>query len=152
MARNIASRGWLGAVVTVVVLGGIAAIAIWTSLSGSTNPDYQAQGSQPGGENYFVNLWLDPYPPATGDVEISTRLSTTIGSPIEVSRLDIAVQPPDGESPVELSTEQRPDGSNGSELYVANTTFDQPGIWRVIVDYTYGGSPAAQEFQIEVAE
>lgn len=150
MARNIGSRGWLGVIVTVVVLGGIAAIAIWMSLSRSTNPDYQVQAQGPGIDEYYVNLWLDPHPPTTGDVEISTQLSTTIGSPVELDRLDIAVQPPDEDSPVELDTGQTPDGPNGGELYVANTTFDQPGVWLVVVDYSFGGPAINNEFEIEV--
>lgn len=152
MARNIGSRGWLGVVVTVVVLGGIAAIAIWMSLSGSTNPDYQASNDRPAIGEYYVNLWLDPNPPTTGDVEIRTQLTTSIGSPIELNGLDIAVQAPDSDSPTQLDTEQQVDEQNDGEIYVANATFDQPGTWLVVVNYNFGGPEISDEFDIEVTE
>lgn len=152
MAQKMSNRGWLGLGFTVIVLGGLVVVAIWTSLNQSTNPDYQNQNDRSGIGEYYVNLWIDPQPPVTGEVEISTQLSTSIGSPIELESLDLQVQEPDNGSTEDLETEQTPDGPNDGPLYVANTTFDQPGTWRVLVSYSFGGPEVTDEFDIEVAE
>jgi hypothetical protein len=153
MANRMGTRGWLGIGVTVVVLGGIAGIAIWTSLGQSTNPDYQIRHDRPGtiGE-YFVNLWVDPQPPTTGEVEISTQLSTIIGTPIQLSDLNIDVVPPDDGEAQELETRHTYDGPNNGDLYIAEAEFDRPGTWRVVLRYAFGGSVISDEFDIEVAE
>lgn len=150
MARNIASRGWLGVIVTVVVLGGIAVVAVWTSLSGSTNPDYQVSNENPGMGEYFVNLWVDPNPPSTGEVEFRSRLTSSIGSTRDVERLEFALVPPGGEEPVALDTGQEVE--DDSPIYVANATLDQPGTWRVQVTYSFGGPDMTDEFEVDVTE
>jgi hypothetical protein len=152
MANNMGTRGWLGIGVTVVVLGGIAAIAIWMSLGQSTNPDYQTRNDRPGIGEYFVNLWVEPQPPTTGEVEISTQLSTIIGTPIDLSSLEIDVVPPDDAEPRTLDVRHTYDGPNDGDLWVADTTFDQPGTWQVVIRYAFGGPGVADEFNIEVAE
>jgi hypothetical protein len=152
MANKMGTRGWLGVAVTVVVLGGITGIAIYLSLGQSTNPDYQSRNERPGVGEYFVNLWVDPQPPTTGDVEISTQLSTIIGTPIELSSLAIDVVPPDDGEPQELETRHTYDGPNDGDLFVADTTFDQPGTWQVVLRYSFGGPEISEEFSIEVAD
>jgi hypothetical protein len=152
MAGNVGKRGWLGISVTVLVLGGLAIVAIWQSLAQSTNPDYQHRTERPGVGEYYVNLWVDPQPPTTGDVEISAQLSTIIGSPIELNFLEIDVEPQDDGSTMQLDTEHTFDGPNDGDLFIANTTFDQPGTWRVIVRYSFGGPEVVNEFDIEVSE
>jgi hypothetical protein len=152
MANKVGTRGWLGIGVTVVVLGGITAVAIWMSLGQSTNPDYQARNDRPGVGEYFVNLWIDPQPPATGDVEISTQLSTIIGTPIELSSLEIDVVPPDDGELSNLETRHTYDGPNDGDLWIADTSFDQPGTWQVVIRYAFGGPEVVDEFDIEVAE
>jgi hypothetical protein len=153
MANKMGSRGWLGIGVTVLVLGGITILAIWLSLGQSTNPDYQVRHDRPGtiGE-YFVNLWVEPQPPTTGQVEISSQLSTIIGTPIELSSMSIDVQPPDDGERRELDVRQTYEGPSDTDLYVADTEFDQPGSWQIIVTYSFGGSDIEDEFTIEVAE
>ena len=153
MATKMGTRGWLGVVVTVVVLGGIAIIAIWMSLDQSTNPDYQLREERPGIGEYFIHLWVDPQPPTTGEVEISAQLSTIIGTPIELGGLNIDVAPPDDGEPRELDTRHTYDGPNDGDLYIAETSFDQPGTWQVVVRYRFGaGSEVTDTFDIEVAD
>ena len=153
MANKMGTRGWLGIGVTVLVLGGIAGVAIWLSLGQSTNPDYQLRNERPGIGEYFIHLWVDPQPPTTGDVEISTQLSTIIGTPIELSGLEIDVVPPDDGDTRELDTEHTYDGPNDGDLYIATTTFDRPGTWQVVIRYRFGaGSEVTDSFDIEVAE
>jgi hypothetical protein len=152
MARNVGKRGWLGITVTMVVLGGLVIVAVWQSLAQSTNPHYQNRTERPGVGEYYVNLWLEPQPPSTGDVEVSAQLTTIIGSPIELNYLEIDVVPPDDGSAVGLDTEHTLDGPNDGDLYVARTTFDQPGTWQVIVRYSFGGPEVVDEFDIEVSE
>lgn len=152
MAKKMGSRGWLGVVLTVVVLGGVTAIAIWLSLGQSTNPDYQARNDRPGIGEYFVNLWVEPQPPTTGDVEISTQLSTIIGTPIELSGLAIDVQPPDDGELRELDVRHTYEGPSDTDLFIADTSFDQPGSWQIIISYSFGGPEVVEEFTIEVAE
>lgn len=153
MARNVTKRGWLGIGVTVLVLGVLVIVAVWQSLAQSTNPDYQHRTEHPavGGE-YFVNLWIDPHPPETGDTEISAQLTTIIGSSIELSYLHLDLERPDDGSTMQLDTEHTFDGPNDGDLYVARTTFDEAGTWRVIVRYSFGGSEVVDEFDIEVSE
>lgn len=150
MARDIGRRGWLGVIVTVVVLGGMAAVAIWVSLAGSTDPDYQIRTERPAVGEYFVNLWLDPHPPETGEVEISAQLTSIIGTAIQVDRLHIEVQSPDDSEPEELETEHSLDGPNDGDLYTADTTFDEAGTWLIVVTYSFGGDDVTDEFEIEV--
>jgi hypothetical protein len=153
MANKMGTRGWLGVGLTVLVLGGIAAVAIWLSLEQSTNPDYQIREERPGIGEYFIHLWVEPQPPVTGDVEISTQLSTIIGTPIELGGLTIDVVPPDDGERRELDTRHTYDGPNDGDLYIADTEFDQPGTWQVIVRYRFGaGSEVSDTFNIEVAE
>ncbi len=152
MANKMGSRGWLGVGVTVVVLGGVTAIAIWLSIGQSTNPDYQSRADRPGIGEYFVNVWVDPKPPTTGDVEISTQLSTIIGTPIEMSSLDIALQPPDDGEVRDLDVRHTYEGPSGTDLFVADTNFDQTGSWQVIITYSFGGPDVVDEFTVEVAD
>jgi hypothetical protein len=152
MANKMGGRGWLGIAVTVVVLGGIAAIAIWLSLGQSTNPDYQVRNDRPGVGEYFVNVWVDPQPPTTGDVEISAHLSTIIGTPIELSYLELDVVPPDDGELTQLDTRHTYDGPNDGDLYVADTTFDHPGTWLVVVRYSFGGPEVMDEIPVEVVD
>lgn len=152
MANKMGSRGWLGIGVTVLVLGGVAILAVWLSLGQSTNPDYQARNDRPGIGEYFVNLWVEPQPPATGEVEISTQLSTIIGTPIELSGIDIEVLPPGDGEPRELDVRHTYEGPSDTDLFVADTNFDQPGSWQVIISYSFGGPVVSEEFTIDVAE
>jgi hypothetical protein len=152
MATKVGKRGWLGAAVTVLVLGGIAVVAIYLSLDQSTNPDYQIRNERPGIGEYYANLWVDPQPPATGETEISTQLSTIIGTPIELSSLAIDVVPPDDGDVRELDTRHTYDGPNDGDLYIADTSFDQAGTWQVVLRYSFGGPEVEDSFDIEVAE
>jgi hypothetical protein len=152
MARNASSRGRLGVVVTVLVLGGLAGVAIWQSLQQSTNPDYQIRTERTGVGEYYVNLWSDPFPMSTGDVELSTQLTTIIGSPIELSYLQLDVVPPDDSEPEQLGTERTQGGPNDGDLFVANTSIDRTGTWQVVVRYSFGGPEVSETFTIEVSE
>lgn len=152
MTTKMGARGWLGVVVTVLVLGGIAGVAIYLSLNQSTNPDYQSRNERSGIGEYFVNVWIEPQPPTTGDVEISAQLSTIIGTPIELNAMSIDVVPPDDGERQELETRHTFDGPNDGDLYVADTTFDQSGTWQVVLQYSFGGPEVDQTFDIEVAD
>lgn len=152
MASKVSTRGWLGIGVTILVLGVIAAVTIYLSLNQSTNPDYQNRNERPAIGEYYANLWIEPHPPATGEVEISTQLSTIIGTPIELSSLDIDVVPPDDGETRELETRQTYDGPSDGDLYIAETTFDQPGTWQVVLRFTFGGPEVSETFDIEVTE
>jgi hypothetical protein len=153
MAQKTGKKGWLGIGLTVGVLGILAVVAIWLSLEQSTNPDYQIRTQRTGVGEYFVNLWTDPNPVTTGEVEFSSQLTTIIGSPIELTLLEFDVIPPDDGEQITLDTEHTFDGPNDGDLYVATAQIDRPGTWQVIVRYRFGaGADVVDEFAIEVAE
>jgi hypothetical protein len=152
MARNVSNRGRLGLVVTVVVLGGLAAVAIWQSLQQSTNPDYQIRTERAGTGEYFVNLWTDPHPPVTGEVEFTVRLTTIIGTPMEVATLEMDVVPPDDGETRTLETDSTIDSRDDGAIYHSQTTFDQTGTWLLVVRYSFGATEVRDEFTLEVSE
>jgi hypothetical protein len=143
-------RGWLGAGMTVLVLGAIGIIAIWQSLSQSTNPDYQIRNERAGIGEYFVNLWIDPHPARAGETEVSVQLTSIIGTALEPSDLSVALNSPGGE-PVHLDLAHRMGGGAQDHVYTANTLLESGGLWEVTVQYSFGGPQRSEVFLVDVA-
>jgi hypothetical protein len=142
-------RGWLGAFVTALVLGSIGGYAIWQSLSLSTNPDYQLRNERAGVGEYFLNVWVDPQPVETGEVEVSVQFTSIIGTTFEPSSIWLDLHDPVGNA-TRVDLYHVMDPGVQEHTYSGTTHLDQPGEWELIVHYSFGGPEHSARISVPV--
>jgi hypothetical protein len=99
---------------------------------------------------YRVNLWSDPHPPHTGDVEFTVQFDFVDFMNSTVSSAELILVSPDGTRMTHSLEEVRSD--HRGTVYRTGAAFNRAGEWSVLIDMNYRGRSHQSDFDLRVSE
>lgn len=154
MGRRISRRVWGTGVVLGIVFMFLVGV-VWWGLAASNDPQFQNEISMPsmrGTDTYFVNLWLSPSSAIVGTNQITSQVTSTIGTATPLDSVVLYLTGPDGGSPVKVPTALATGKSRPADSFSAPVHFDSAGQWRITVEVHNGDVTRSTTFNITVKQ
>lgn len=144
---------------TIVALGVVVIVAaaiVGYGMARSSDPAYQQRISMPGMsgvEDYLVNLWTEPHPPAVGPRRLIAQVTSSIGTPTQLTGLTFTLSSPDGQTSGPIDATPLAAGDSPENGWAAPVDFNAPGAWRITVRIRAGdGIERETTFTVDVAD
>lgn len=152
LGRRVSRRVWGTGIVLGIVLMFLAGV-IWWGLAASNDPQYQNQISMPsmrGTDTFLVNLWLNPSTARVGSNEITTQVTSTIGTATPLDGVVLHLSGPNGRTPVSVAATPATGKSQPADAFTAPFQFDSAGQWQITVEVHNGDVVRTTTFTISV--
>ncbi len=152
MGRRVSRRVWGTGIVLGIVLIFLAGV-VWWGLAASDNPQFQNQIVMPsmrGTDTYLVNLWLNPSSAHVGTNQITSQVTSTIGTATPLDSMVFHVTGPNGAASETVTTTPATGKSQHADSFTAPVRFDSAGQWQVTVEVHNGDVTRTTTFTITV--
>lgn len=137
---------------TVIILGGLSygGWTFWSSLS-TQKPQYQKIVDQSGVPLHYVEVWVQPTPPQTGEATtITVRINYQMLRGGTVDELSMRLQHSGSSNILRPNVHFRNEPNGRGELYVARVQFPDAGRWQLSVTTNIRGTTTRTTFPLSV--
>ncbi len=152
MGRRISRRVWGTGIVLGIVLIFLVGV-VWWGLAASNDPQFQNEISMPsmrGTDTYFVNLWLNPSSAIVGTNQITSQVTSTIGTATPLDSVVLYLKGPSGGSAVKVPTAPATGKSKPADSFSAPVKFNSAGQWQITVEVHNGDVIRTTTFSVTV--
>lgn len=154
MSRRISRRVWGTGIVLGIMLIFLVGV-IWWGLAASNKPQLQNEISMPsmrGTDTYLVNLWLDPSSARIGTNQVTTQVTSTIGTATPLDSVILYLTGPSAGAPVTITTTPATGKSQPTDAFTAPVKFDSAGRWQITVEVHNGDVTRTTTFTVTVSQ
>jgi hypothetical protein len=108
--------------------------------------------SMRGSDTYLVNLWLSPSPAKVGTNDVTTQVTTTIGTATPLDSVVFYITGPNGGTPQTITTTANSGSSKRHDSFSAPVKFDSAGPWQLTVEIHNGDVTRTTTFNVNVGQ